>query len=157
MSDEDRPGSRALRRGRVSVVGQVYHVTSRAPSGAQPFAQRTVAGAMCRAFHRVGGQGRGRLLAWVLMPDHAHWLVELEPASSLSGLISTLKRESTKAANAIASNPKGTVLWMPGFHDRAIRSDDDLAGVARYIVANPIRAGLVARVGDYAWWNAVWI
>jgi putative transposase len=92
MSDEDRPGSRALRRGRVSVVGQVYHVTSRAPSGAQPFAQRTVAGAMCRAFHRVGGQGRGRLLAWVLMPDHAHWLVELEPASSLSGLISTLKR-----------------------------------------------------------------
>jgi putative transposase len=91
------------------------------------------------------------------MPDHAHWLVELEPASSLSGLISTLKRESTKAANAITSNPTGTVLWMPGFHDRAIRSDDDLAGVARYIVANPIRAGLVARVGDYAWWNAVWI
>ncbi|MFV3290267.1 transposase, partial [Pseudomonas sp. NY11955] len=29
--------------------------------------------------------------------------------------------------------------------------------VARYIVANPIRAGLVSRVGDYPHWDAVWL
>jgi hypothetical protein len=29
--------------------------------------------------------------------------------------------------------------------------------VARYIVANPLRAGLVSRVGHYPFWNAVWL
>ncbi|MFV3292807.1 transposase, partial [Pseudomonas sp. NY11955] len=29
--------------------------------------------------------------------------------------------------------------------------------VARYIIANPIRAGLVSRVGDYSHWDAVWL
>jgi hypothetical protein len=29
--------------------------------------------------------------------------------------------------------------------------------VARYMIANPVRAGLVRRVGDYSFWNAVWV
>jgi putative transposase len=29
--------------------------------------------------------------------------------------------------------------------------------IARYIVANPLRAGLVAKVGDYALWDACWL
>ena len=32
-----------------------------------------------------------------------------------------------------------------------------LRDVARYIVANPLRAGLVERVGDYPYWDAVWL
>jgi len=28
---------------------------------------------------------------------------------------------------------------------------------ARYIVANPLRAGLVERLGDYPLWDAVWL
>ena len=28
---------------------------------------------------------------------------------------------------------------------------------SRYVVANPLRAGLVERIGDYPYWNAVWI
>jgi hypothetical protein len=38
-----------------------------------------------------------------------------------------------------------------------LRSDDDLQDMARYVVANPLRAGLVARIGDYPFWNAVWL
>jgi hypothetical protein len=29
--------------------------------------------------------------------------------------------------------------------------------VARYIVYNPVRAGLVSRIGDYPHWDAVWV
>jgi len=29
--------------------------------------------------------------------------------------------------------------------------------IARYIVANPLRAGLVSRVGDYPLWDACWL
>jgi putative transposase len=48
-------------------------------------------------------------------------------------------------------------LWQKGYHDRAIRREEDLLAVARYIVANPLRAGLVKRVGDYPLWDAVWL
>jgi putative transposase len=29
--------------------------------------------------------------------------------------------------------------------------------VARYIVANPLRAGLVNRVEDYSHWDSIWL
>jgi hypothetical protein len=44
-----------------------------------------------------------------------------------------------------------------GFHDHAVRSEEELPALARYIVANPVRAGLVARTGLYPHWDAVWV
>jgi hypothetical protein len=38
-----------------------------------------------------------------------------------------------------------------------LRADEDLRVVARYIVANPLRAHLVKRIADYPFWNAVWL
>jgi hypothetical protein len=50
----------------------------------------------------------------------------------------------------------GASVWSAGFHDHALRFEEDLIGVARYVVANPQRAGLVERVDQYPHWNAVW-
>jgi hypothetical protein len=38
-----------------------------------------------------------------------------------------------------------------------VRQDEDLHKMARYIVANPLRANLVERIGNYALWDAVWL
>jgi hypothetical protein len=38
-----------------------------------------------------------------------------------------------------------------------LRRQDDVRAVARYIVANPLRAGLVRDIGDYSHWDAVWL
>jgi putative transposase len=38
-----------------------------------------------------------------------------------------------------------------------VRKEDDLVGLARYLVANPLRAGLVQRIGEYPHWDAVWL
>jgi len=48
-------------------------------------------------------------------------------------------------------------VWQPGFHDHALRKEEDVRAVARYVVANPLRAGLVQRIGDYPHWNAIWL
>ena len=90
------------------------------------------------------------------MPDHAHWLVELAGAESLSNTIGALKKAIATPVN-MSRDCVGQTLWQAGFHDRALRKEDDTLVVARYIVANPIRARWVKRVGDYPWWNAVWI
>ncbi|MCF6281296.1 MAG: hypothetical protein L3J28_03650 [Candidatus Polarisedimenticolaceae bacterium] len=42
-------------------------------------------------------------------------------------------------------------------HDRAIRKEEDLVAIARYIVANPLRAGLVKSIKDYPHWDCVWL
>ena len=41
--------------------------------------------------------------------------------------------------------------------ETSMQALEDLVGVARYIVANPVRAGLVNRVGEYPYWDAVWL
>jgi REP element-mobilizing transposase RayT len=93
-------------------------------------------------------------LAWVVMPDHLHWLVRLETLS-LSALMRNVKGRSARRLNQHLdlTGP----FWQAGFHDRALREEEDLRLMARYIVANPIRAGLVERVGDYPLWDAIWL
>jgi len=94
------------------------------------------------------------LLAWVVMPDHFHWLVELKH-STLAQLVLATKSRSARAVNARLG--RSGRFWQKGFHDRAIRREEDLQAVARYIIANPLRAGLVRRVQDYPLWDAVWL
>ena len=48
-------------------------------------------------------------------------------------------------------------VWQKGYFDRALRYEEDLKAAARYIIANPLRAGLVAQVGDYPLWDAIWL
>jgi len=48
-------------------------------------------------------------------------------------------------------------LWRKGLHDRAIRREEDLEAVATYIMANPLRAGIVRSVREYPHWDAVWM
>jgi len=50
-----------------------------------------------------------------------------------------------------------STVWQPGFRDRALRRESELLPVARYVVANPLRAGLVKRLGDYPHWDAMWL
>jgi REP element-mobilizing transposase RayT len=88
------------------------------------------------------------------MPDHWHGMVELGSSTSLSGLIGHLKGAS---ARAIArSHPEVRPVWQEGFHDRALRDEDALPDVARYIVWNPIRAGLAASPTGYPYWGSLW-
>ncbi len=93
-------------------------------------------------------------LAWVIMPDHLHWLITLQ-SGDLSALMRGIKGRSALALNRVLHS-QGAV-WQPGFHDRALRKDEDLQSLARYIVANPLRSGLVTKIGDYPLWNAAWL
>jgi REP element-mobilizing transposase RayT len=42
-------------------------------------------------------------------------------------------------------------LWQTGFHDRVLREEDDTRAVVRYLLNNPVRAGLVQNAADYGW------
>ena len=61
------------------------------------------------------------------------------------------------AFHEVEDGERWAKVWQKGFHDHAIRRDEDIKAVARYIIANPLRAGMVDRIGDYPFWDAVWL
>lgn len=51
---------------------------------------------------------------------------------------------------------RGT-FWQHGYYDHALRNEEDIKQIARYIVANPLRAGLVDKIEMYPYWDAKWV
>jgi REP element-mobilizing transposase RayT len=144
-----------LLKGRVSLPHQAYHVTT-CTEARRPlfrdFACARLLVAEMRALHEAELL---ESLAWVIIPDHLHWLFQLGERETLSA---TVKRLKARSALAIARQVgPGVPIWQRGFHDHAIRRDQELLAVARYIVANPLRAGLVEHIGDYPLWDAIWL
>ncbi len=148
------PGYRALRAGRASLQGQHYLITTVFHERARRFLDGRDAFAVASKLKESELWEESRLLCWVLMPDHLHMLIELGACRSLSALIQRVKCVTARSANQ-AGGRSGSV-WMPGFHDRALRAEDEMVGVARYIIENPIRAGLAEEIGEYPYWGSVW-
>ena len=144
-----------MRKGRVSLPNQIYHVTTTTKRRQPFFADPRAAHAACRCFENPALLRDARMLAWVLMPDHAHWLIELGETRTLQRLVGLLKTFS--ARNAVRAFECRGPIWAPAFHDHVLREEDDIPNVARYIIANPLRAGLVERVGDYPYWNSAFL
>lgn len=150
-----QPGHVALRRGRVSLQHHTYHVTTTTKDRMPAFKRFDAACAACACFENPALLGDATLMAWVLMPDHVHWLLQLGDRVALASVVNRLKTASARSVNIALA--RGGALWSRAYHDHVLRHDEDLQAVARYIIANPIRAGLVRRVGDYPFWNAMWL
>ena len=153
--EKTSPGHRALRAGRVSQAGQYYVVTTVTYQRQPLFRQWQVGRQVVPEMRRIHEEGLVQSLAWVIMPDHLHWLLVLGETMSLSRLMQAFKGRSARRVNQ-ALQRVGRV-WDTAFHDHALRRDEDVRAVARYIIANPLRAGLVTRLGDYPLWDAMWI
>jgi len=146
------PGHRALRTGRVSLPNHVYIVTAVTEGRTPVFLDSRAAAVACRA--AFVGIRDSHFLAWVVMPDHFHGLLQLGEVSPLSEVMRCFKGGTAIEINRLLSR-RGR-LWQASFHDRAVRRERDLETLARYIIENPLRAGIVTRVGDYPFWSADW-
>jgi len=98
-------------------------------------------------------EARSRTLAWVVMPDHVHWLMQLRDGN-ISRCMQSFKSRSSRAFNLL-TGAQGSV-WQRGFYDHCVRSDESLERQARYLIENPVRAGLVASVGEYPYLWSRW-
>jgi len=148
-------GTQGLRKGRWSARNQIYHVSTATYRRYPVFLRYAAGRIVVNSLQREDEAGYTETLAFVVMPDHLHWLVRLTGRRSLSVSVNTIKSLSARRVNA-ASTEVGRV-WQKGFHDRAIRREDELVSIARYIVANPLRAGIAKSLREYALWDSVWL
>lgn len=77
--------------------------------------------------------------AYCFMPDHAHLLVVVNEGVSLQDFVRHFKQLSSFAIKA----ETGEEAWQISYYDRILRTDEDLQTVAKYVWANPVKAGLV--------------
>lgn len=141
-----------LRIGRFSEPGKVYLITAVCADRHAWFGALDHGRCVVQALREV--EGVATTLCFVVMPDHVHWLMQLADGE-LSRTVQKLKGSATWRIGQLRGRP--CRIWQPGFHDRALRREEDLQAVARYVVANPLRAGLVGNLGDYPLWDAAWL
>ena len=111
---------------------------------------------------------RYRLLAWVVMPNHVHVLIETLPGWPLDSILHSWKSYTSKRILALLENdrPAGRQrslageppalpggppavpgrqaqqLWQREYWDRCVRDERHYAAVIDYIHHNPVKAGL---------------
>ncbi|WP_404418415.1 REP-associated tyrosine transposase [Marinospirillum sp.] len=147
------PSSHRLRIGRFSQSSQVYLITCVTQNRSPIFFDFYTAHTLMRSFRDT--ESHAYTWAYVIMPDHFHWLVQLGEETSLSDQVHFVKSSATRKIRNLCNS--SLQIWQAGFHDRQLRKEDDLKAMARYVIANPVRAGLTNSVRNYSFWDAGWI
>ena len=148
-------GSSKLRIGRYSEENRIYFVTTVVEKRNPVFNSFELGRILVNVLRYEVTLGEIESLAFVVMPDHLHWLIQLNSNGDVSRSVGRVKAISGRKVNQLIGT--SGKLWQAGFHDHALRRDEDLKYFARYLVANPLRARLVRSLRDYPLWDAVWI
>ena len=143
-----------LRVGRLSERHRPYLITTVTRERVPVFADWRIGRLLVAELRAVTEHAYADSLAWVVMPDHLHWLM-VPGTESLDAAVRRIKSRSARSIHRRLG--MSGALWQKGYHDRAVRKEDDIRGLARYIIANPVRAGLVESVGDYPLWDTTWL
>ncbi len=135
-----RSNSHRLRTGRYSERDAFYLCTAKTVHRARIFSDLPLGRVVVQEMQRSDATLHTDTWAYVVMPDHFHWLFQLTGNESLSNVVGRVKSLSARRANELTGGCGA--IWQQGFHDHCIRNDESLRAIARYVVDNPVRAGL---------------
>lgn len=144
-----------LRKGRFSEKYRPYFITFVTANRIPLFLEFETASSFCKVIKENERYGDCVWLTWVLMPDHFHGILELKGSKTLSDCIRHLKSVSAIEINRCIGN-KGSV-WQKAFYDHAVRKEEHIVEIARYVIANPLRAKLTKSVKNYPYWNSIFL
>lgn len=88
------------------------------------------------------------VFTYCIMPNHLHLLLKLKEkyGKTLQNWIAAFKRYTARqASEEFGVQP----LWQKNFYEHVVRRDESLEEIAKYIVYNPVRKGLVSNWQEY--------
>jgi putative transposase len=135
-----------LSKGRTSNPEQIYFITTVVKNRKRIFEDFRCARSLIKIAKELHHSKDVSSIAWVVMPDHFHWLFSLGYRKTLPEVMKALKAISAQRINALKASRDP--VWQKSYYDHAIRSDEDIKRIARYVVANPLRAGLASEIGN---------
>lgn len=133
---------------RIEFEGALYHVMARGNARSDIFLDDEDRQVFIDNLGRVCGRFDWRVWAWCLMSNHYHLLIEtLEP--TLSRGMREVNGVYTQAFNR-RHGRDGHVL-QGRFKAPLVDKDHYLLELSRYVVLNPVRAGMVETAADWPW------
>jgi REP element-mobilizing transposase RayT len=90
------------------------------------------------------------LAAYCFMPDHLHYLAE---RTQENADVHESVQQAKQRSGYFHVQSTGQRLWQPGYYDRVLREREDPLHAIAYMVANPVRAGLVSDASLYPYWD----
>jgi REP element-mobilizing transposase RayT len=94
---------------------------------------------------------RYRLLAWVVMPNHVHTLIETSQ-TPLTEILHCWKSYTGKAANRLLKRTGD--FWQAEYFDRFIRDEEHFRKAVHYIENNPVKAALAKAAEEWVFSSA---
>lgn len=150
-------GTSQLRKGRVSITGTAYFITKatrKRLEADQPYhtgllISPGVPEIIINSLEYLHNKAELNLIAYTIMPDHLHLLFTLGEKQILSKLLDRFfgftGHEITRVLNW--QEP----FWQAGYYDRALRTEEEVETVYKYIIENPVKAGYVVEAKDWNW------
>ncbi len=103
---------------------------------------------ICKATIHYPNGKEYKLICYCIMPNHIHIVFRLlENNKGISKIMQAIKGISAKEVNKIL-NRKG-VFWQDESYDRLIRDEIELYFIIKYVLLNPVEAGLVKNWKDW--------
>ena len=99
------------------------------------------------------GEMRGiqaELIAWVILPNHYHMLIDVESLDSVSAVLKYLHGKTSRQWNLEDNLTEKRRVWYK-FSDRLMRSEKQLHQTFNYINYNPIKHGYTNDVYEWLW------
>ena len=151
MQQNSNKGHRQLRKGRVSIPGTYYSITLATLGRVPLLTTAETPRIIFECFDWLETDKRLEWLCIMIMSDHVHTVFQLREKQTLSKLIQSFKRFTTKQINAKLARSRS--VWQENYYDHGIRRDESLNEIIRYCYENPVRAGIVGQPKDYPYWR----
>lgn len=146
MNPKIHRGYGALRVGRWSLGGADYFLTGCLHRPLTGLTTEPLATTVLAKLRELDVTGHWQLRTCVLMPDHFHALVTLNPENDLSVVMRRFKGPLAPVLRRLG------LRWQESFYDHRLREDDDRLPVFRYIWLNPYRAELIGTDQKWPWY-----
>ncbi|MGD0787741.1 MAG: transposase [Terracidiphilus sp.] len=89
---------------------------------------------------------QARIYAYVLMPEHVHFLINEPPSILVAQFLKAVKQITSRRLRG-----QHEKFWQERYFDSNIHGEAARSEVIRYIHRNPVKRGLAASPGDYQW------
>lgn len=133
---------------RIEFPNALYHVTARGDRREDIFEDDIDRQAFLHILAQVVGQFNWLCYAWCLMDNHYHLLIQT-PDANLSKGMRQLNGVFTQTSNR--RHHRVGHVFQGRFKAILVDSDAYLLELARYVVLNPVRAGMVRKPHKWAW------
>ncbi|MCK4463640.1 MAG: transposase [Candidatus Omnitrophica bacterium] len=130
----------------------LYHVINRANARCTIFHDKEDFTYFVKLLSNICNKADFKIYHWVIMSNHYHILIEIDPPERLSSIMASINRLYSIYHHKRYSSCG--YLWQGRFKSQAVQKDSYLISCGRYIERNPVKAGIVRSAEDYSYSSA---